>query len=58
LIYSDINAFRMLCTSEGLLKSALKEIIVVSGGEGIILQRRRSLYEQGRSTNLFKIKVC
>eukprot|EP00026_Physarum_polycephalum_P000662 Phypoly_transcript_00663.p1 GENE.Phypoly_transcript_00663~~Phypoly_transcript_00663.p1 ORF type:complete len:1097 (+),score=133.55 Phypoly_transcript_00663:927-4217(+) len=52
-----INAFRMLCTSKDLLKSALKEIIVISGGEGIILQKRRSPYEQGRSTNLFKIKA-
>lgn len=50
-------AVRMLCKSADQLRSILKEIIVKSGGEGIILQRPKSMYEQGRSNSLLKIKV-
>ena len=35
----------------------LVQAIVEDGGEGIIMRKARSLYEQGRSTSLFKLKA-
>jgi ATP-dependent DNA ligase len=32
-------------------------MIIEAGGEGVILQKVGSLYEQGRSSDLLKIKV-
>ena len=38
------------------MTSAL-ESVVDHGGEGVVLRKPKSFYEQGRSTSLFKIKV-
>jgi hypothetical protein len=37
--------------------SDLARLIIDDGGEGIILRKVHSLYEQGRSISLFKLKV-
>ena len=54
---SEIPAPRILC-SKGThhLKIAIRRILG-NGGEGVILQKRGSLYEAGRSSSLLKLKV-
>ena len=32
--------------------------IIADGGEGIMLRRTNSLYENGRAPSLLKLKVC
>lgn len=51
------NALRVLCTSKKYLTVATN-CVVKDGGEGVILRKPFSQYEKGRSTNLFKFKVC
>lgn len=46
----------MECKSRSELQNAVK-MILSNGGEGVILQKRKSIYESGRSTSLLKIKV-
>jgi len=46
----------MLCNTKHQLAYALKEI-TNQGGEGVILRKPSSLYEQGRSMLLFKLKA-
>lgn len=39
------------------IEKELREIIK-NGGEGVMIRRPNSLYQNGRSLSLFKIKVC
>ena len=34
------------------------DVILSEGGEGVILRKPKSLYENGKSENLLKYKVC
>eukprot|EP00026_Physarum_polycephalum_P001329 Phypoly_transcript_01330.p1 GENE.Phypoly_transcript_01330~~Phypoly_transcript_01330.p1 ORF type:complete len:878 (+),score=128.72 Phypoly_transcript_01330:456-3089(+) len=51
----NMVAFRILCTSSSNLQVAIKGIMN-NGGEGVILRKAGSLYEQGRSPLLLKLK--
>jgi ATP-dependent DNA ligase len=53
---NKIIIFRVLCKS----KSHLNEMVLTiteNGGEGVIIRKLHSCYENGRSTHLLKIKV-
>ena len=52
-----IIAHRLLCKSRKQMSDYSREIME-SSGEGVILRRRGSLYENGRSPALIKVKVC
>lgn len=47
---------RMLCKGKGHLESSLQNILN-SGGEGVVLQKKASLYKPGRSETVIKLKV-
>lgn len=47
---------RVECKNNKHVNLQLKNIIQ-DGGEGVILRKKGSLYEHGRTTNLLKLKV-
>lgn len=47
---------RVLCTNSKICEKFM-ESIIEDDGEGIILRKPNSIYEHGRSNNLFKLKV-
>lgn len=49
-------AMRVMCKDKFQLKLFVEKIINDSG-EGVILRKRGSLYEHGRSPDLLKLKV-
>lgn len=53
---SKIIACRVHCINTAHMKKVVTWIIE-GGGEGVILQKRGSPYEQGRSSSLVKFKV-
>jgi hypothetical protein len=56
----DINYIvtpRVICANK-LHVSNIIQCILSDTGEGVILRKSNSIYENGRSTNLLKIKVC
>ena len=36
---------------------AILQIVLEEGGEGLVLRKPKSIYEQGRSASLLKLKV-
>lgn len=46
----------MLCKDNITTKNLMKEVIE-NEGEGLILRKVRSIYENGRSSSLVKLKV-
>lgn len=50
-------ASRVKCLEREHMIGWLSELVTDQGAEGLILRRPLSLYEHGRSTNLFKLKV-
>jgi hypothetical protein len=54
--FCKIVVARSLCKDRNHLESAAHEIIA-DGGEGVILQRVGSIYKQGRTPSLLKLKV-
>lgn len=52
-----IIAPRINCNDLSQINSLL-HTIVRDRGEGVILRKSGSLYEQGRNTSLVKLKVC
>lgn len=47
---------RVECTNKKHIIFFIKSILK-DAGEGVIIRKPNSLYEKGRSTNLFKLKV-
>jgi ATP-dependent DNA ligase len=46
-----------MCKVQNFIEDCLR-MVVVEGGEGVILRKHGSPYAHGRSINLIKIKVC
>jgi ATP-dependent DNA ligase len=55
-MYYYIVIFRVLCKNNSHLEDMISTI-TENGGEGIILRKMYSLYENGRSSHLVKFKV-
>jgi ATP dependent DNA ligase domain len=53
---NNIPAARLLCTGKKQLNQMVQNIIN-DGGEGVILRKPKSIYENGRSSTLIKLKV-
>lgn len=49
-------AARFLCTNKKQLEVMMKGVIE-EGGEGLVLNKRFSKYDNGRTPNLVKLKV-
>jgi len=47
---------RVFCLGKGHLNSLI-QIVINDSGEGVILRQQGSLYEQGRTGSLIKLKV-
>lgn len=54
--FTYANATRVLSVNKNLVQFTLKSILE-DGGEGVILRKRYSLFENGRSRSLVKLKV-
>lgn len=54
---NNYNVASRLLWKRGLDLNWFLSSIIEDGGEGVIMQRKGSLYEQGRSSSLVKLKV-